>query len=109
MAATASRYLRIAYLTSRPYIRSPVRVHHATEHIGTIPHTLGSALRQDETSRLSYSPGSFPPTTPPRMVVSHAYYGLFGQVSPYKDVNCDCTTAAFTLSPESWVSSCCAD
>src|SRR3990172_8161968 len=72
MAATASRYLRIAYLTSRPYIRSPVRVHHATEHLGTIPHTLGSALRQDETSRLSYSPGSFPPAAPPRVVVSHA-------------------------------------
>jgi len=31
------------------------------------------------------------------------------QVSPDKNVNCDCTTAAFTLSPESWVSSCCAD
>ena len=61
---------------SRLYIRSPVRVHHATEHIWTIPHTLGSALRQDETSQLSYLPGSFPPTTPPGVVVSHAYYGF---------------------------------
>jgi hypothetical protein len=32
-----------------------------------------------------------------------------GQISPDKDVNCRYTTAAFTLSPESGASSCCAD
>jgi hypothetical protein len=32
-----------------------------------------------------------------------------GQISPDKDVNCGYTTAAFTLSPESGASSCCAD
>ena len=31
------------------------------------------------------------------------------QISPDKDVNCRYTTAAFTLSPESGASSCCAD
>jgi hypothetical protein len=31
------------------------------------------------------------------------------QASPDKNVNCHYTTAAFTLSPESWASSCCAD
>ena len=31
------------------------------------------------------------------------------QISPDKNVNCHYTTAAFTLSPESWASSCCAD
>jgi hypothetical protein len=32
-----------------------------------------------------------------------------GQISPDKNVNCRYTTAAFTLSPESGASSCCAD
>ena len=31
------------------------------------------------------------------------------QISPDKDVNCGDTTAAFTLSPESWALVCCAD
>jgi len=31
------------------------------------------------------------------------------QVSPDKNVNCHYATAAFTLSPESWALSCCAD
>jgi hypothetical protein len=31
-----------------------------------------------------------------------------GQISPDKDVNCCCTTAAFTLSPEPWALVCCA-
>jgi len=30
------------------------------------------------------------------------------QISPDKNVNCHYTTAAFTLSPESWASTCCA-
>ena len=30
------------------------------------------------------------------------------QISPDKNVNCHDTTAAFTLSPESWASTCCA-
>jgi len=32
-----------------------------------------------------------------------------GQVSPDKNVNCYYATAAFTVSPESWALSCCAD
>jgi len=44
-------------------------------------------------------PGSFA-----ERVSSHV-----GQISPDKDVNCRYTTAAFTLSPESGASSCCAD
>lgn len=31
------------------------------------------------------------------------------QISPDKDVNCGCTTAAFTLSPEPGASLCCAN
>lgn len=31
------------------------------------------------------------------------------QISPDKDVNCGCTTASFTLSPEPGALSCCAD
>ncbi|MDI6777454.1 MAG: hypothetical protein QMD03_09545, partial [Syntrophales bacterium] len=34
---------------------------------------------------------------------------LVEQVSPDKNVNCRCTTAAFTLSPESGASLCCAN
>jgi hypothetical protein len=38
-----------------------------------------------------------------------ASHGSVGQISPDKNVNCGCTTAAFTLSPEPGASLCCAN
>ena len=39
-------------------------------------------------------------------LLHHAPHGQVGQISPDKNVNYRYTTAAFTLSPESWVSLC---
>ena len=94
--------------------------------------TLGLALQRGETSRFFYSPGSFPVTTPPCDNVLRLLWPLLtpaqspcmlpyralsrtqalpqtGQASPDKNVICHYTTAAFTLSPKPWVSSCGAD
>jgi len=42
-------------------------------------------------------------------LLRHAPHSPVGQISPDKNVNCCYTTAAFTLSPESWASLCCAN
>jgi len=89
-------------------------------------HTLSSALRQDESSRLhrarfhpphrqdwwfpmpTMAPADSCPITLHVAMLSAVvkYDPHVGQVSPDKNVNCRYTTAAFTLSPESGASLC---
>ena len=61
-----------------------------------------SRCRQDLVSRWPYPARH-------RLAPVSSRDGSVGQISPDKNVNFRDTTAAFTVSPESWASSCCAD
>ena len=113
---------------SRPKFRSPYRVQHVSEHIWT--NSLLWVWPFSVVRLLPVAGSSFPVTKPPCGNVLRLLWPLLtparspctlpyralpkqqphaGQVSPDKNVNCRYTTAAFTLSPESRASLCCAN